>query len=69
MNVVLFALTAMISTAAGGLFALRFRDHMHPNSGTPGRRQSVGDVVNQLLEIEPAKRNAGAKAAARVHPA
>jgi zinc transporter ZupT len=29
MNVVLFALTAMISTAAGGLFALRFRDHMH----------------------------------------
>jgi zinc transporter ZupT len=29
MNVILFALTAMISTAAGGLFALRFRDHMH----------------------------------------
>jgi zinc transporter ZupT len=29
MNVFLFALTAMISTAAGGLFALRFRDHMH----------------------------------------
>lgn len=29
MNIVLFALTAMISTAAGGLFALRFRDHMH----------------------------------------
>ena len=29
MNVVLFALTAMISTALGGLFALRFRDHMH----------------------------------------
>jgi len=29
MSVVLFALTAMISTAAGGLFALRFRDHMH----------------------------------------
>ncbi|MEO7911469.1 MAG: divalent heavy-metal cations transporter, partial [Roseiflexaceae bacterium] len=29
MNVVLFALTAMISTAIGGLFALRFRDHMH----------------------------------------
>jgi ZIP family zinc transporter len=29
MNVFLFALTAMISTAAGGLFALRFRDQLH----------------------------------------
>ena len=29
MNVVLFALTAMLSTSAGGLFALRFRDHLH----------------------------------------
>jgi zinc transporter ZupT len=29
MSVFLFALTAMMSTAAGGLFALRFRDHMH----------------------------------------
>jgi zinc transporter ZupT len=29
MNVVLFALIAMISTAAGGLLALRFRDHLH----------------------------------------
>jgi ZIP family zinc transporter len=29
MNVVLFALTAMTSTALGGLFALRFRDHLH----------------------------------------
>ena len=29
MNVILFALTAMASTAAGGLFALRFRDQMH----------------------------------------
>jgi ZIP family zinc transporter len=29
MNVVLFALVAMISTAAGGLLALRFRDHLH----------------------------------------
>src|SRR5690349_24268377 len=29
MTVMFFALTAMVSTAAGGLFALRFRDHMH----------------------------------------
>jgi zinc transporter ZupT len=29
MTVMLFALTAFISTAAGGLFALRFRDHLH----------------------------------------
>src|SRR5262249_16244662 len=29
MNVILFALTAMTSTAAGGLFALRFRDQLH----------------------------------------
>src|SRR3954469_7732041 len=29
MNVVLFALTATISTGVGGLFALRFRDHLH----------------------------------------
>ncbi len=29
MDVMLFALTAFVSTSAGGLFALRFRDHLH----------------------------------------
>jgi ZIP family zinc transporter len=29
MNVILFALIAFFSTSAGGLFALKFRDHLH----------------------------------------
>ena len=48
MNVILFALTAMISTAAGGLFALRFRDHMHLILGfTAGVRR--GRATRELL--------------------
>jgi len=54
MNVILFALTAMISTALGGLFALRFRDHMHLILGfTAGVLLGVVafDVLPEIFEL------------------
>src|SRR5262245_41837428 len=54
MSVVLFALTAFLSTAAGGLFALRFRDQLHLILGfTAGVLLGVVafDILPEVFEL------------------
>jgi zinc transporter ZupT len=54
MAIFLFALTAVISTSAGGLFALRFRDHLHLILGfTAGVLLGVVsfDILPEVFEL------------------